>query len=158
MSRGLRFPTENDMPEGMRKLLRDQGSRVVVGGDLAKECDTHATAVVTADQVEILSVREERKNKYGAVATYVNGIRFDSKKEARYYEQLLLRAKAGEVSYFLRQVPIHLPGGTKLVIDFLEFHSSGEIRYVDVKGRETAAFKIKRREVEAAYPIRIFLA
>ena len=126
---GLRFQSEATMPEGMRKLLN--------GGEAA---------------------RHAKPNKYGAKATHVDGIRFDSKREARYYEQLKLRVESGEVRYFLRQVPIHLPGGTRLVIDFLEFHTDGSVRYVDVKGRETPAFKIKRREIEAIYPIRILLA
>lgn len=127
------------MPESMRKLLRDQGSRAP-----SKSPTQTATG--------------EKRSKYSAVVTYVDGIRFDSKREARYYEQLKHRKQSGELLYFLRQVPIHLPGGTRLVVDFLEFHADGSVRYVDVKGRETDAFKIKRREVQAAYPIHIFLA
>lgn len=147
------------MPDGMRRLLREQGSRTVVGVDVTKDVTTTMTMLVKGDIATVTSVREEKRSKYGAIATVVDGIRFDSKKEARYYEQLKLRVQAGEVLFFLRQVPIYLPGGTRLVIDFLEFHASGEFRFVDVKGRETEAFKIKRREVEAAYPyIRIFLA
>lgn len=92
------------------------------------------------------------RHKYGAVAVEHDGIRFDSKAEGRYYEQLKLRVRAGEVLWFLRQTPIHLPGGTKLVVDFLEFHADGSAHFVDVKGMETEAFKIKRREVEAIYP------
>lgn len=137
------------MPDGMRRLLREQGSRT----DFSRSAGS-TRAPNAAD-----APKEKKRHKYGAIATIVDGIRFDSKKEARYYEQLKLRVQAGEVRYFLRQVPIYLPGGTRLVIDFLEFMAEGPERYVDVKGRETEAFKIKRREVEAAYPsIRIFLA
>ena len=60
--------------------------------------------------------------------------------------------QAGEILCFLRQVPIHLPGGTKLVIDFQEFHSDGTVHFVDVKGVMTDVFKIKKREVETQYP------
>jgi len=94
----------------------------------------------------------KKKPKYRAKKTLVDGINFDSQKEARYYCELKLRVKAGEVLFFLRQVPIHLPGGTKLVIDFLEFHSDGSAHFVDVKGMETEQFKIKKREVEHQYP------
>lgn len=131
MTRGLRFSSVESMPESVRKLLRDK-------------------AAAPAEPA--------KRNKYGAQATVVDGIRFDSKREARYYEQLKLRVESGEVRFFLRQVPLHLPGGTRLVIDFLEFLADGTQRFVDVKGRETPAFKIKRREIEAIYPIRIFLA
>ena len=98
------------------------------------------------------------KNKFSAKPTVVDGIRFDSKKEAAYYTSLKLRRHAGEVVAFLRQVPIHLPGGTKLVVDFLEFHAAGSVHVVDVKGQQTVAFKLKRREVEAIYPFEIELA
>ena len=62
-------------------------------------------------------------HKYNARAVVIDGIRFDSVKEGRYYNQLKLRQQAGEVLCFLRQVPIHLPGQTRLVIDFLEFRT-----------------------------------
>lgn len=38
-----------------------------------------------------------RRSKYGAVRTTVNGVTFDSKKEARRYQELLLLGKAGEI-------------------------------------------------------------
>lgn len=93
-----------------------------------------------------------RKHKYNAKPTEVDGIRFDSKKEANYYQELKLRQRAGEVLGWLRQVPIHLPGGTILRIDFLEFHADDTAHFVDVKGMETDSFKIKKREAEAAHP------
>ena len=95
------------------------------------------------------------KHKYNATPTRVDGIRFDSQKEARYYSELKLRQQAGEILCFLRQVPIHLPGGTKLVIDFQEFHSDGTVHFVDVKGVMTDVFKIKKREVETQYPFEV---
>ena len=93
-----------------------------------------------------------RPHKYHARATEVDGIRFDSAKEARYYQQLKIRQRAGEIIGWLRQAPIHLPGGTILRIDFLEFHADETVHAVDVKGMETPVFKIKKREAEAAYP------
>ena len=98
-----------------------------------------------------------KRNKYNAKPTVVDGIRFDSKREAEYYNALKLRVKTGDVLFFLRQVPIHLPGGTKLVIDFLEFHTDGSVHFVDAKGKETDSFRIKRREVEHHYPFEIEL-
>lgn len=100
-------------------------------------------------------MRRIPRHKFNAKPVTLDGIRFDSKKEGRYYGQLKLRQRAGEVLCFLRQVPIHLPGGTKLVIDFLEFHSDGSVHFVDTKGVETETFKVKRREVEAIYPFQI---
>ena len=93
-----------------------------------------------------------KKHKYNAKPTVVDGIRFDSKKEAEYYTGLKARQRAGQVVGWFRQVPIHLPGGTILRIDFLEFWTDGTVHVVDVKGMETKLFKTKKREVEAAYP------
>lgn len=95
------------------------------------------------------------RHKFNAQSVVTDGVRYASKKEARYAAQLELRKKAGEVVFYLTQVPIRLPGGTKLVVDFLEFLSDGTARFVDAKGVETEAFRIKRREIEALYPIKI---
>jgi len=99
--------------------------------------------------------RLSRPNKYRAVKTNVDGMSFDSKAEARYYQQLKLRVICGDVKYFLTQVPIRLPGGTVYRADFQEFHKDGSVHYVDVKGVQTQVFKIKKREIEALYPIKI---
>jgi hypothetical protein len=94
-------------------------------------------------------------HKYHAIRTERDGYKFDSKKEAAYYDELKLRVKAAEVLTFLRQVPIHLPGGVKFVVDFLEFHADGSVHFVDVKGMETKLFKTKRKLVETLYPFEI---
>lgn len=95
------------------------------------------------------------RHKFHAIPTETDGIKFSSKKEARYYLGLKLRQQAGEVVFFLRQVPIHLPGGVKLVVDFQEFHADGTCHFIDTKGVETESFKAKRRMVEALYPFEI---
>ncbi len=96
------------------------------------------------------------RHKYKAVRTETDGIKFDSKKEAAYYARLLLLMKTGEVVVFLRQVPFYLPGGVRYVCDFEIFMADGSVRFVDVKGVETATFKAKRRMVEEMYaPIKI---
>lgn len=103
-----------------------------------------------------------RRNKYGVdisrsgkEARTVDGITFASKAEARYYRELCLAQQAGTVLMFLLQVPIRLPGGTKYVCDFVVFYSDGEVRWIDVKGRETDMFKLKKKQVEDLYPIKI---
>jgi hypothetical protein len=98
------------------------------------------------------------KNKYNARKTRIDCITFASQKEAQYYSELKIRQKAGEVSFFLRQVPFDLPGGVRYFVDFVEFHSSGEVKFVDVKGQQTNIFKLKKKQVEDLYPITIELA
>lgn len=96
------------------------------------------------------------RHKFHAQPTTRDNIRFDSKKEARYYQELQLRKKAGEVIQFLRQVPFHLPGNVVYRVDFLEFHSDGSVHFVDVKGMQTPEFILKQKQVEELYaPIKI---
>ena len=100
----------------------------------------------------------KRTNKYGAKETYVDNIRFDSKKEALYYKTLKLARDAGDLVMFLRQAPFHLPAGKIYRIDFIEFWEGGKVVFTDVKGRDTAMSKLKRDMVEELYHIEITLA
>lgn len=100
-----------------------------------------------------MTIKLRARHKFNAVRTESDGIRFDSKFEARYYSQLKLRQYAGEVVFFLRQVPFHLPGNTRYVVDFVEFLANGTVRFVDVKGVETKAFVRAKKQVEAIYPV-----
>lgn len=97
------------------------------------------------------------RHKFRARATEADGIRFSSKLEADYYRHLRLLERAGEVIFFRRQTPFYLPGGTRLVVDYEVFWADGTVTFEDTKGVETDAFKIKKREVEAAYPVEIRL-
>lgn len=136
MGNALRYTSAAAMPDRLRQMVEAQGK-----GATREE----RTAPMP------------RPNKYHNHPTTVDGIRFDSKREARYYEQLKIRVAAGEVAYFLRQVPLYLPGGTRYVVDFVLFYADPEHspEYVDVKGRETQVFRMKKREVEHHFPIRI---
>ena len=95
------------------------------------------------------------KHKFHAKPTNRNGIRFDSKKEANYYDMLCLRQLAGDVVFFLRQVPFDLPGNTKYRVDFQVFRKNGDIDFVDVKGMRTKEFIRAKKQVESIYPITI---
>jgi hypothetical protein len=108
-----------------------------------------------AEYRELKKAKEKKRQKYNAVPTVVDGIRFDSKAEARFYEELKLLRHAGEISYFLMQTPVHLPGNGKLEVDFMIVHSNGRIQYVDVKGKATKEWLAKRRVAEAIYPFKI---
>lgn len=149
--RSLRYTSEADMPESMRKLLRRQGSNQPPPGTRPEPPANPPPASAPG----WVPGAAPRRSKYAAQATEVDGIRFDSKAEARFYLQLKAQVEAGVVAYFLRQVPIHLPGRTRYVVDFLVFEASGRVRYIDVKGMETQTFRLKKRQVEDLYPIQI---
>lgn len=95
------------------------------------------------------------KHKFKAIPTELDGIKFASKKEAKRYRELELLKKSGELLFFLRQVPFHLPGNVKYVCDFLCFWKEGSVTIEDVKGITTPMYILKRKQVEAIYPIKI---
>lgn len=91
-----------------------------------------------------------------------DGTRFASKLERDYYENLLLRWKAGEVLYFVRQPSFDLEGGVIYRADFLvvsrKFCSLNvEVDVIDCKGFLTAACKNKIKQVEARYHLKVQL-
>lgn len=94
-------------------------------------------------------------HKFHAKQTEIDGIKFASKKESKYYQNLKIRQKAGDILFFLRQVPLHLPGNIIYRCDFLEFHKNGIVEFVECKGFKTEGYKIKKRLVESTYPIKI---
>ena len=103
----------------------------------------------------LINITAKSRNKYNAKPTTIDGIRFDSKKEARVYQDLVLQWKAGQIRYFVRQVPIDLPGGVKMRVDFLVMHNDGHEQWLDAKGKATRDWLNKKKIAEAIYPIKI---
>jgi len=98
-------------------------------------------------------------NKYKAVKTVVDGIKFDSKKEARRYGQLKLLVKAGKISELKLQPRFDLiVDGTKCGFYKADFEYIEEGRRIieDVKGMLTPIYKLKKKLVKAIYGIDIF--
>jgi hypothetical protein len=93
------------------------------------------------------------KSKYKAIPTIIDGIRFASKRESQFYTALKLLKEKELISYFLMQVPIILPGAIKYIVDFQVFYSDGNVRYIDAKGMKTPMYNLKKKQVEALYPI-----
>lgn len=93
------------------------------------------------------------RHKFGAVPTTRDGFRFDSKGEARHYDDLMVLKELGEIAFVLRQVPMHFPDGTKLVVDFQVFWTDGTVTFEDYKGMETESFRIKLRMLKHYYPM-----
>lgn len=85
-----------------------------------------------------------------------DGKNFASQLERDYYEQLLLRWKAGDVLWFVRQPKFDLEGGIEYRADFLVV-SPGIVEVIDTKGVETQEFKIKRKQMLARYGIDVKL-
>ena len=94
-------------------------------------------------------------HKFNAKPTNVDNIRFDSKKEASYYDKLVLAQQTGELLFFIRQVPFHLEGNVVVRVDYMEFWKDGTVRVVDVKGYRTPSYIRNKKQVEARYPVQI---
>jgi|AntRauTorckE6833_2_1112554.scaffolds.fasta_scaffold00427_17 hypothetical protein len=108
--------------------------------------------------------KSKRTNKYNNKKTVVDGVKFDSKKEANFYQNLKLLQTAGEVKEFeLQPVFVLLEKdkdrvtgrGIKYIADFKITYVDGTVEVVDVKGSKktlTAVYKIKKKLLLAKYP------
>ena len=95
------------------------------------------------------------QHKFKAVRCEFDNIKFASKKECARYKKLKLLQSSGEILFFLRQVPFHLPGNVKYICDFLIFWKNYDITIEDVKGMKTPTYITKKKIVQAIYPIQI---
>lgn len=101
-------------------------------------------------------------NKYGAKKTVVNGITFDSQREAERYCELMLMLRAGEIRElrlqpeFTLQEGFRTPSGEKVravkyIADFsYKITIGGEERTFveDVKGVRTKDYALKKKLME----------
>lgn len=116
------------------------------------------------------------RNKYHSKKTVVDGIVFDSRKEAKRYGELVLLERAGEIKDLRRQVeftliPAHREpdtvgprGGVKkgkviekkcsYIADFV-YMQNGEMVVEDTKGIRTKDYVIKRKMLFHFYGIKI---
>lgn len=95
-----------------------------------------------------------RGNKYHAKKTVVDGIEFDSAKEAKRYAKLRALEDAGKIQGLRLQVPFELvPSfecdgvkyrGMKYVADFV-YYRDGKVIVEDCKGFKTAEYKLKKK-------------
>lgn len=123
--------------------LRERGLRII---------DTHVS--------DLNDFRVKPKTKYYNKKCIVNGIEFDSTKEANRYKTLLLLLKAGVIGFLELQVPYELnTGGThslKYILDFRYMISkTGEMIHEDCKGMRTSTYIKKRRLMKKLFGITI---
>lgn len=86
-----------------------------------------------------------------------DGHNFASRLERDYYEQLLLRWKAGEVLWFIRQPSFDLEGGVIYRADFLVVTCIGAVEVVDTKGNLLQECANKLKQMKARYGIEVQL-
>lgn len=110
------------------------------------------------------------RNKYGAKPQVVDGVRFDSKREADRWWDLRMLEKGGEISQLERQVTFVLAPAVNLhgekrkkaalryVADFRYFDpKAGHFVVEDAKGRDTPVSRIKRHLMKSVHGIDVRL-
>lgn len=97
------------------------------------------------------------KSKYHNKKVIIDGIKFDSKKEANRYQELKLMQRAGIISDLQRQVKYVLIPSQKgddgrvverhctYIADFVYVDENGKKVVEDTKGYRTSDYKIKRK-------------
>lgn len=128
-----------------------------------------------------VGAKGKRAHKYGAKAKVVDGITFPSTAEARRYEELKLRERAGDLTDLVLQprYPLKSPRGdsadlepvgdyvadfayTEWAVPDLAQRAGGwqpkveQFVVEDVKGVATAVYRLKLRLFKAQYPHLIF--
>ena len=105
-------------------------------------------------------LKQAKKSKYGAVKTEIDGIIFDSKHEAKRYQELRLLERAGEINNLCLQVPYILiyksmyGRSIKYVADFV-YSRNGLTVVEDAKGMKTPVYRLKKRMMAEKYGIKI---
>ena len=109
--------------------------------------------------VSVADMKEKPKRpKYGNRRVDVDGIKFDSQKEARYYEDLMLRYRAGDLKLVLLQVPFILPGPVRYYADFVTVDRNGNVDVIDVKSeitKKNRTYINKKKQMKAIWGIDI---
>ncbi|HAN37650.1 MAG TPA: hypothetical protein DCQ29_02005 [Chitinophagaceae bacterium] len=104
--------------------------------------------------------KPKKRHKYGANKTEVDGIVFDSAKEAKRYKELKLLLKAGSIGLLERQVRFQLNNGGQFsyeyVADFVYLdHATGKKVVEDAKGFRTKEYLKKKRLMKKLHNIQI---
>lgn len=96
-----------------------------------------------------------KKSKYGAKRVEIDGIKFDSRKEANYYLELKIRLAAKDIKGFCRQPEFILAPNLRYKADFIIFNNDGTSEIIDVKGMQTQVYKDKKKVFEDKFDLKI---
>ena len=122
----------------------------------------HTSGIDAAELAELLAGKKAAQSKYHNRITEVDGITFDSQKEAREYQSLKLLELAGQITDLRLQPKYQLRAGYRdnqgkrirpiyYVADF-EYREGDQLITVDVKGLRTKEYRIKAKLFKALYP------
>ena len=99
--------------------------------------------------------KTNKKSKYRAQKTSIDGHVFDSKKEAEYYCELKNRLRAKDIKAFCLQPIFILADGLRYKPDFIVFNNDETTEVIDVKGTKTKEYIAKKKIFEDKYNLKI---
>ena len=131
-----------------------------MGIDIDDLSDSARQYVMKALRNEHTHNPRKKENKYHAHGLWLDGLRFDSEKEAGFYSRLKLLVRAGELDGFMYHGNIVCTEGgndaksraTCYEPDFVLFLPDRTYRIIDTKGVETYPFKMKMKSIKERYP------
>lgn len=106
----------------------------------------------------------KRRSKFGNVKTVVDGVTFDSRREATRWGELKLLHRAGIIADLRRQVPYDLTVNGKLICKYIADFTYAipgdppELVTEDSKGVVTPEFRLKSKLMEAVHGVRVKLS
>lgn len=97
-------------------------------------------------------------SKFHNVRTEVDGLTFDSKREARRWGELRILERAGKISGLARQIPYALTVNGQKVCTYrsdFEYVENGQLVVEDSKGHRTPEYRLKKKLMQAVHGISI---
>lgn len=153
----LRFVSEQQFNEWLQSRKMAQAKAAPIRAASPSCCQPARPSGVSLTQMDQAEERPKR-NKYGNRRVELDGMKFDSEHEARVYQDLMIRVRAGELKCVCRQVPFDLPGGIRYFADFVTIAPDMRIEVLDAKSEATkknAVYIIKKKQVQAIWGITI---
>ena len=91
--------------------------------------------------------------KYRNTPTVVDGFRFDSKAEAKRYQELSLLESCGEIMHIDIHPVFRLAPEIRYEADFTVYYKDGRIEVEDVKGFCTKEYLLKEKLFNSSHPL-----
>ena len=117
---------------------------------------------MSAEELKQLGIDGPKPAKYHSEKMVLDGITFDSKKEANYYASLLLEKRAGLIDtlelqpeFILQEAYVKDGKKIRAIVyraDFKIVYASGRTVVVDVKGHRTKEYLLKKKMLLFRYP------